>query len=264
MKVLSAPWPLIGVVHLPPLPGYPGYPGMKALVRHALADLEALEAAGFQGILIENENDQPHRVLAAPETTAAMTEIVGRAVERAKKVVVGAEILLNDPRASLAVALAGGASFMRTDYFVDRMARDEYGGEMAIDPEGLLAFRRTIGATDVAIFADVQVKYARMLELKTIAQSAQEARAKGADGIIITGSLTGTAPVHQDIEAARAAIPGHPVLIGSGLSAENAAGLVARATGAIVGTGIMTNGIIDRAKALALKREVDRHVRLSR
>ncbi len=246
-------WPLIGVVHLPPLPGYAQAPGMKDLVRHALDDLEALEAAGFDGILIENENDQPHKVLAPAETVAAMTEIVGRVVEKARRVVVGAEILLNDPKASLAVAKAASARFIRTDYFVDRMARDEYGGEMAIDPEGLLAYRRLIRAEGVAVLADIQVKYARMLAPRTVADSARLAREKGADGIIVTGTLTGTAPVTADLAEACGALPGFPVLIGSGLSAENARILRGVARGAIVGTGIMTNGRIDRAKARALR-----------
>ena len=252
-QIFPRSWPLIGVVHLPPLPGYAGFPGMKALLRHAMDDLAALEAAGFDGILIENENDQPHNVLSPPETTAAMTEITGRIVEAAEKVVVGAEILLNDPRASLAVALAAGAKFIRTDYFVDRMARDEYGGEMAIDPGGLIAYREKIAATDILVLADVQVKYARMLETRPLGRSVTLAQEKGADGVIITGNLTGTAPVTNDLdEALRVAPPYYPILIGSGLSLENAHILLPRARGAIVGTGIMTDGKIDWRKASAL------------
>lgn len=246
-------WPLIGVVHLPPLPGFPGFPGMKALVEHAMEDLVALEAAGFDGILIENENDQPHNVVSPGETTAAMTEVTGRVVDAAERVVVGAEILLNDPKASLAVALAAGARFIRTDYFVDRMARDEYGGEMAIDPDGLLAYREKIGASQILILADVQVKYARMLESRPLTQSVHLAFEKGADGVIVTGNLTGTAPITADLELALSVVtPQQPILIGSGLTAENADVLLPRARGAIVGTGIMTNGKIDWRKALKL------------
>lgn len=251
--LFPGPWPLIGVVHLPPLPGYPRTPGIKALVAHALQDLEALEAAGFDGILIENENDQPHSILAPAEAIAAMTEITGRVVERARRVVVGAELLLNDPKASLAVAMAASARFIRTDYFVDRMARDDYGGDMAIDPDGLIAYRRKIGAEEVAIFADIQVKYARMLEPRPIAVSARLARDKGADSVIVTGALTGSAPDTGDLRDATAALASFPVLIGSGLSAENAAILRGVAQGAIVGTGIMSGGKIDRTKARALR-----------
>ncbi|MCW8844032.1 MAG: hypothetical protein OQK00_11525, partial [Rhodobacteraceae bacterium] len=72
----------------------------------------------------------------------------------ARKTEVGAEILLNDPKASLAVALAAGGTFIRTDYFVDPMSRPERGGRMHIDPEGLMAYRRSVGADDILILAD--------------------------------------------------------------------------------------------------------------
>lgn len=254
----SGKLPLIGVVHLPPLPGYPGARAVEVLSAHALADLAVLESLGYDGILIENENDQPHQILAAPEGVAVMTRVVSDAVRAAKSIVVGAEILLNDPKASLAVAKAAGAGFIRTDYFVDRMARDEYGGEMAIDAPGLLAYRERIGATRVAITADVQVKYARMLEKKTLAESVRQARAAGADGIIVTGQLTGDAPVVDHLAEARRAADGHPILIGSGLTAENAEVVMKHADGAIVGTGIMTNGKMDRTKAARLMEVVSR------
>jgi membrane complex biogenesis BtpA family protein len=248
------PRPLIGVVHLPPLPGYAGYPGMAALVRHALADLEVLERAGYDGVLIENEHDQPHRVLAAPETLAAITEVTAKAVAAAQRVVVGVEILLNDPKASLAAAQASGARFIRTDYFVDRMARDEYGGEMAIDPEGLLAYRRAIGADSVLILADVQVKYARMLTPRPLAESAREASAKRADAVIVTGTLTGVPPSVKELDDATAGADGCPVLIGSGLTAANAGEILTRSGGAVVGTGIMRSGKIDLELAQELAR----------
>lgn len=245
--------PLIGVVHLPPLPGYPKAPSMQALIDHALADLGVLDGLGYDGILIENENDTPHRVLAGPETTAAMTRVVSEAVRQARKIVVGAEILLNDPEASLAVAKASDARFIRTDYFVDRMARDEHGGEMKIDPKGLIAYRKKIFAEDeVAILADVQVKYARMLEAKTLTESVRQAKAERADGIIVTGQLTGDAPVVDHLAEAQTAAAGHPILIGSGLTAANAEFVMKHADGAIVGTGIMTNGKMDREKAARL------------
>lgn len=249
---------LIGVVHLPPLPGYPGAPSVDALIEHALQDLEVLDSLGYHGILIENENDQPHRVLAGPETTAVMTRVVAEAVRAARQIKVGAEILLNDPEASLAVAQAAGAAFIRTDYFIDRMARDEYGGEMKIDAKGLLAYRDKIAAKHVAIYADVQVKYARMLEEKSLATSVRQAKAAGADGIVVTGRVTGEAPVTDHLAEAREAAAGHPILIGSGLTADNAPLVMRHADGAIVGTGIMTQGKMDRTKAARLMEVVSR------
>ena len=236
--------PIIGVVHLPALPGYPATPGIEAAIDKALKDLAALEKGGAHGVLVENEYDRPHRVLSAPETTAAMTRITREVAAAARTIVVGAEILLNDPKASLAVALAAGGSFIRTDYFVDPMTRPEHGGEMAIDPEGLLAYRHTIGGDDIMILADVQVKYATMLVERSLAQSASLAAEKGADAIVVSGDATGDPPAVDAVAEAKSGAGRTPVILGSGLDRDNAAALLAVADGAIVGTSLKAGDYI--------------------
>src|SRR3989304_4249380 len=59
-----------------------------------------------------------------------------------------------------AAGAMAGASFIRTDYFVDPMERPEHGGPMRIDPEGLLRYRRSLDADSILILADVQGKNA--------------------------------------------------------------------------------------------------------
>ena len=232
---------IIGMCHLPPLPDYPNSPGIESLTRHALRDLDSLAAAGARGLLVENEWDRPHRIAASDETVAAMTTVTTAVTQPYKNIVTGCEILLNDPRASLLVAKNAGASFIRTDYFVDRMRRPEY-GEFDIDPDGLLQYRQAINAIDILILADIQVKYAEMIEPRSIAESAGLAREKGADAIVVTGDASGDAPTIQNL---RDAAQGLPVLIGSGLERTNAAALLGECDGAIVGTGIMRDGAVD-------------------
>jgi uncharacterized protein len=241
--------PLIGVIHLPPLPGFAGSPGIAAVVEKALADQRALEAGGMHGILVENEEDHPHEVLAGPSTIAHMTRVAVALVERAS-VPVGVEILLNDPKASLAVAAASGAAFIRTDYFVDRMTRTEY-GEMAIDAAGLIAYRRRLSAEHILVFADLQVKYARMLEPRSLRESAEIAFASGADAVVVTGTETGAAPGAEEVRSASAGASG-PVLIGSGLTSQNADALLTVAGGAIVGTALKTGHRVDVEKVRGL------------
>jgi uncharacterized protein len=251
---------LIGVVHLPALPGYPQSPGLERVVEKALSDLSALEAGGIAGVLVENEEDRPHRVDAAPETLAAMTRVARELVVARKERTtrIGVEILLNDPEASLAAAKMADASFIRTDYFVDPMERPEHGGAMRIDPDALLAYRKRIGAEDVLLLADVQVKYARMLVDRTIRESARLAGEKGADAIVVTGSVTGEAPEPADVEAAKDGADGLPVLVGSGIDTKNAHALLSVADGAIVGTSLKTGSDVDRAKVEELVRELRR------
>jgi membrane complex biogenesis BtpA family protein len=239
--------PIIGMIHLPPLPGYVDSPGIEHAVRQAIADLHTLQSCDVDGVLVENEYDRPHRVTANAESTAAMTRITHEVVRESGDTAVGCEILLNDAKASLAVAAMTGGSFIRVDYFVDRMTRPEY-GEFAIDPDELLRYRSSIGADRVLILADIQVKYAEMIEPRPIRASAELAREKGADAVIVTGNATGSPPSIQDLQQAAV---GLPVLIGSGLDAKNAKTLLAECDGAIVGTSIMSNGRVD-ATALSL------------
>jgi hypothetical protein len=239
---------VIGVIHLPPLPGYPASPGLAAAIDKALADLAALEEGGADGALVENEYDRPHTVLASREAIACLTRITAEVVAKARACVIGIEFLINDPEASLANALAAGARFIRTDYFTDPMERAEYGGAMRIDPGGLLAYRRRIGADGVAILADIQVKYARMTVERTLEASARIALDHGADAVIVSGHATGEPPAQADVALAKRGAGGGPVLVGSGLDAGNAAALFEAGDGAVVGTSLKEGQRIAAAK----------------
>ena len=251
-KLFRSAKPVIGVIHLPPLPGFRGSPGLAGVIEKALADLRALEQGGVDGVLVENEHDRPHEVEASRATLAAMTRVARDVVMAAQHVTVGVEILLNDPGASLAAAAMAGARFIRTDYFVDRMTRPEYGGEMRIDPEALMTLRRRIGADEVRIFADVQVKYARMIEPRPIEESAALARQHLADAIVITGDATGMAPSPEDLTRVRKGALASPILIGSGLTAANAPRLWPLTDGAIVGSSLKEGEFVDRSRVAEL------------
>jgi len=244
--------PLIGMIALPPLPGYPDFTTVDRLVEAARADLAALEAGGASGVLVENDFDQPHTLVGGAEVIAAMTRVTSDVVRHAR-VPVGVEVLLNDWRGSLAVAAMAGASFIRLDFFVDRV-RSKL-GVIEPEPAAVLDYRHRIRAEHVQIYADLQVKYTTMADgPKPIAQSAREAAAAGADAVIVTGTETGIGPEAADLREARAG--GLPVLIGSGLSPANAADLVPHADGFIVGTSMRSGRtaadrvVLERVRAM--------------
>jgi len=242
---------IIGMIHLLPLPGYSKHPGMNIVIKQALEDLAMLESGGVSAVLVENENDHPHQVKASPEIIAAMTLVVNEIVKQAK-VSVGVEVLLNDPQASLAIAKITGAKFIRTDYFVDKMWRLNY-GKMEIDPKKLIAYKKKIKAGSIKIFADVQVKYAKLLEKgKTISQSVKQAIKAGADAVIITGKISGQAPQLKDLKEAKQTAGKFPVYVGSGFSIDNAQKLLPFCDGAIVGTSLKTKGKLDINKVKKL------------
>lgn len=253
-KIFKKQKPIIGMVHLPPLLGFNGCPGIKAIIEKALRDLMVLESGGIDGVLIENEYDHPHTVTASQGVIEYFSR-AAQAVVTEAQVPVGVEALLNDPKASLKIAKSSGASFIRTDYFVDRMERKNF-GEMEIDPKGLIEFRKKIGAEDIALFTDIQVKFAKMLEEKDIVKSAKEAIAHQSDALIVTGKFTGDQPNISDLKRVKEMVGDFPVLVGSGFNKDNAEVLLKVADGAIVGTAIITGKSVDQNKVKLLMKVV--------
>ena len=67
---------LIGMIHLSPLFGMEGFPGIDYCIDKAKKDLENLEKAGFDGALIENDNDNtPHTEFVSSAQVASMAII---------------------------------------------------------------------------------------------------------------------------------------------------------------------------------------------
>jgi membrane complex biogenesis BtpA family protein len=255
---LFPPQPIIGMIALPPSPGYPASPGVDALVAAALADLAALEAGGAHAVLVENDFDQPHTLTVGPEVVAALTRVVAEVVRQAR-IPVGVQALLNDWRASLAIAAAGGARFVRLDFFVDRVRIPA--GVIEPEPAAVLAYRKAIGAQHVALLTDIQVKYSTPAAgPKPLERSAAEARAAGADAIVVTGAATGSEPSVADLLAARAGAGSLPILIGSGLTPENCPRLFPHCDGAIVGTALRSGPAphdrVDENRVRALVRAI--------
>lgn len=227
--------PVIGVIHLPPLLGYAEFGGMEATLALALKDLHSLQRGGVDGVIVENEYDHPHQFTVGPEIVASFTWVMQKVIEQAT-VPVGLEVLLNDWQASLAIAKACGAAFVRLDFFVDKVRVRDRVIEPA--PVEVAAYRRKIQAEHVALLTDIQVKYCELLEEKSLAVSAQQAVAGGAAAVIVTGTATGDMPVLADLRETREAVGDFPVLVGSGTTPANVGELMQYADGVIVGTAL--------------------------
>jgi uncharacterized protein len=64
---------------------------------------------------------------------------------------------------------------------------------------------------------------------------------------VISGVATGKATEHQDVIEARKGAPDAPLLIGSGITAENIASYLPVIDGALVGTYFKVDGRVDNA-----------------
>lgn len=234
---------MIAMVHVPALPGAPAASmTVRQIVKHSVAEANALASAGFDAILIENMHDRPYLLGAVgPEITAAMTAVVG-AVRKEVNAPLGVQVLAGANREALAVAMAGGAEFIRAEGFVFSHVADE-GQFTTADAGPLLRYRRAMGADHIAVIADIKKKHAShaLTADVDLADTARAAQFFGADGVVITGTSTGRAANPDEVHSARSAVD-IPVIVGSGVNPENLPALWPHADAFIVGSYIKRDG----------------------
>jgi membrane complex biogenesis BtpA family protein len=250
---------LIGMVHLAPLPGSPRWAGSMARVTDsALADAAALVEGGLDALLVENFNDVPFGAGPVEPAAVAALAVAAAEIRRAFPAVpLGVNVLRNDARAALAVACAAGAAFIRVNVHAGAVVADQ--GLLQTDAYHTLRDRRRLDA-DVRIFADVQAKHAAPLAPVDLDQEARDAVHRGlADAVIVTGRATGEPTALPDVKRVRGALPGVPVLVGSGVTPDTVSAVLAVADGAIVGTSLKRGGDVrqpvdrDRVRALVAR-----------
>jgi len=235
---------LIGMVHVGATPGAPASEAsVPELVDRALLDAGRLASAGFDAIIVENMHDTPyvHGDELGPEVVATMTRVAA-ALADTVRVPFGIQILSGGNRHALAVAHATGAAFIRCENFVFAHVADE-GLLGRAEAGGLLRYRRSIGAHEVAICCDIKKKHASHAITADVglAETARAAAFFGADALIVSGAATGAPTDAEDVRAVREATD-LPVLVGSGVTAGSAKELAPYAHALIVGSWIKENG----------------------
>jgi uncharacterized protein len=250
--------PVIGCIHLLSLPGSPGYNGnMTAIYIAALEEAEIYRNNELHGIIIENFRDNPfYPSRLPPETIAAMAAIT-RDVRKVYKKPIGINALRNDASASLAIAVATEADFIRVNIHTSAAITDQ--GLIQGKAHDTLRMRKYLGSK-VLIFADVHVKHAAPLVDRDIELEARELAERGmADAIIVSGAYTGSEANPCDVEKVKQ-ISGLPVFMGSGTKPENLKNLYTVADGFIVGSYFKENGqAVNRVDPERVKEFMERY-----
>jgi len=210
----------------------------------ALRDAKALKDGGADGLLIENYGDSPFKPAPTdPETVASMT-VIGRDISKEIDLPMGVNVLRNGALAALAIAHAIRARFIRVNVLTESLVTDQ--GIIDGCAHDLMRYRRQLGATDVHVYADVRVKHAAPLVSRPVEETARDmAYRANADALIVTGPYTGAEPGREYLRRVKESVPDRPVLIGSGLTIRNVTKLLREADGAIVGTSLKQNGIVE-------------------
>ncbi|HVH98405.1 MAG TPA: BtpA/SgcQ family protein [Enhygromyxa sp.] len=255
---------LIGVVHLLALPGDPGHRsgGFTTVYDRARADAETLVEAGVDALIVENFGSAPFVKGSAgdripPHQAAALARVCLAC--KPLGVPVGVNCLRNDAHTALGIAAACELDFIRVNVHTGAYVTDQ--GLIEGEAASTLRYRAALGraalGAEIEIWADVLVKHAAPLAFVDPETATHDCLDRGlADAVIISGAATG-APVDVELlRRVRAAASGKPVVIGSGLDAQNAAILLPHADAAIVGTSLKRDGMVrnqvDPARARAL------------
>ena len=236
--------PIIGMLHLAPLPGAPAFDGDPNAIReHVLADARALAEGGVDGLMIENFGDTPFYPGKVPVYVVAHMTAVAAEVRRAVDLPVGINVLRNDGCAAAAIAHAVGADFIRVNVLCGARLTDQ--GLVQGVAHDLLRLRAALGATNVKILADVNVKHSTPLGMpRPVAGEVGDLIHRGgADALIVSGDATGKPADLDEINRVMQAAGDTPVLIGSGVTLTTIRELLARADGAIVGTALKVDGL---------------------
>ena len=241
--------PIIGMVHCWPMPGAPGYTGygLDVIIEHAIRDAEALRDGGVDGLIVENMWDIPFRAGAriAPESIAAHA-VVARAVGQAVALPLGVNLVHNGGTALLGIALAAGARFIRVCMFTGAGVWEAGEWDEGCSAD-LMRRRKELGAEHIKILADVDKKHSVRFPGIDLATHIEWTRFSGADGLIVSGRMTGDAPDLVKVREAKALAADRPVLLGSGVTAENVAAFLGAADGIIVGSSLKVDGVCENA-----------------
>jgi membrane complex biogenesis BtpA family protein len=240
-KLLQLKKPIVAMVHLLPLPGssrYDAARGMTAIIDGAAKDIEALQQGGIDAVMFGNEGDRPYRTKATNSQLAAMAAAIGT-LKECIKVPFGVNYLW-DPAASVALATATGAAFVR-EIFTGVYASDM--GVWAPDAAAALEERSRLGRGDLTVMYNINAEFADALDKRPIALRARSAVFSSlADIVCVSGSMTGEGATSSDLRAVKEAVGKVPVFANTGVTIDSVAEILSIADGCVIGTHFKIDG----------------------
>ncbi len=235
---------LVGMVQLRPLPGSARYDGesIDSVIADALTEAATLAEAGFDGVQLQNMGDNPSTRSAGPQTVAFMTRACVEIQTAFPELQLS--VLVNwDAEASLAVAVASGADYVRVEHTWVGASVTSWGISQA-QCHSATTFRTYIRSA-MPIYADILEPHAVPLVTRPVEVWAKMAVEEGAaDGLFVTGSSFDESV--EWIQRVKAAVPEVPVWLGGGADAENVHRVVGLVDGLTVATSIKRGDMANR------------------
>ena len=246
--------PIIGCLHMMALPGTPYYDPSLSIEDHIerlKKDARILMELGYDAVVFANEGDRPYLGTVGPEIIASYVRIATEVLTEVH-VPYGCGVLI-DPYASLAVAKAIGAKFIRT--YVSNSYVGSF-GKQDFSPAEIFRYQKKIDAMNVKVYTYFEAHAGVCLDTR----STEDQIASGIfnfpiAGTIVGGPRAGLPPELSAFAKIKEKFPSVPLLLGSGANVGNIKDMLKYADGVIVGTTIKKDGYLfnpidyDRAKA---------------
>jgi len=205
--------PILGMIHL----------GGSNPVKRALEEIAIFEEEGVNGAIIENYYGSVDDVIKTLQETSRINP----------KVVIGVNILPNEFDRAFLLAHEYGADFIQLDYAAGRYSAGE------LDLRAYSSCKEKY--PEIIVLGGVWPKYYHPVKGSDLEKDLQDGKSR-AEAIVVTGAGTGKETPLNKIKKFREVIGDHPLVVGSGLTVENAYEQLLISNGAIVGTYFKRDG----------------------
>jgi len=156
---------------------------------------------------------------------------------------VGINVIHNGGVVCLGIALAAQARFIRVCIYTGARVWDTGEFDHGCAAE-LTRKRKELHAEHIHFFCDVDKKHSVGFPGIDLATHITWTEFYGADALIVSGKMTGDAPVLDEVREARN-LATKPILIGSGATEENVGAFLQFADGVIVGSSLKKDNVME-------------------
>ncbi len=235
--------PIIAMCHLVALPGDPGYDAEKGLdwvIERARRDLQALQEGGVDGVMFSNEASLPYLTRVEPITYVTMARVIGE-LHHEIRVPYGVNVLW-DPKASIDLAMATGALFVR-EIFTGVYASDF--GLWNTSCGEVIRHQYAIHAEHVKLLYNIVPEAAAYLGHRDICEIARSTVFNDQpDALCVSGLTAGAETPFEVLRKVKEAVPETPVLANTGVRVDNVEKQLQVADGAVTATTFKRDGYI--------------------
>lgn len=233
--------PIIGLLHLDELPGDPRYldtSKMNDVVKHAKADLIALQNGGVDAILITNEFSLPYQRKVSQVTTNAMAFVCG-AISEMIHVPFGIESIY-DGDATIELCAACDASFTRC------LFTGAWAGDLGIIDRNIgetIRLKHYLNQDELKLFYFVNSEDEVYLNNRSLAQITKSmVNNCFPDCFVVAGGGAGNGPALDNLLEVKENASMTPVVCGTGCKLSNVKEVLSVCDGAFVGTTFKVDG----------------------